>query len=694
MSWAMDGYINDFGIANMAKALFEATGEARYAEHYEYFSNRAQNYVNMFDPNVGFFQGRNADGSWRVPPEDFDPRVWGFDFTETNAWNMAFHVPQDGRGLANLYGGADALADKLDEFFDTPETAGFPGSYGGIIHEMREARDVRMGQYGHSNQPSHHIVYMYDYARRPWKTQEKAREVLARLYIGSEIGQGYPGDEDNGEMSAWQVFSALGFYPLQMGSPYYAIGSPLFDKATVHLENGEEIVINAPENSRDNVYVQSLRVNGEAYDKTYLPHDLLAEGAVLDFTMGPAPSQWGTAEDAAPPSITDDADIPRPLQDAAGAGRGTATASGNTNAAGLFDNTSSTQVSLAGDDPWLQYSFRDNSKQLVGFYTLTSGEGDATADPRSWVLKGSNDGRSWTVLDERSGETFPWRTQTRPFEVTRPSNFSRYRIEFTGNSGATRLAEVELLTSKKPLTSPMSVEVEGAVAWPGDTVTVRATVSNSGNAPASGQVAATVPDGWSVEPATTAFGPIAGGESETASFEVTVPEGTEPGAYPVEVSVTSSRGPATASGNVQVIGDVIEFTPDTAAEEPWLFDADASQLDGAVFDGHARFTDGERYVIYRFQLPSAVTGGTLTLDIGNQFLVKVSSDGASWRTVLEETQNIRDLSNRQERALDLNELRGAGRDLYVWIGDSQTQDGWGAWLARLKLEMLSGSAAG
>src|SRR5215218_9288461 len=162
-----------------------------------------------------------------------------------------------------------------------------------------------MGLNGHGNQRSHHIVYMYDYAGQPWKTQENAREALSRLYIGSEIGQGYPGDEDNGEMSAWQVFSALGFYPLQMGSPFYAIGSPLFTKATVHLENGEDIVINAPNNDRDNLYVQGLKVNGEEYDKTYLPHEQLAEGAVLDFAMGPAPSQWGTGEDAAPPSITD-----------------------------------------------------------------------------------------------------------------------------------------------------------------------------------------------------------------------------------------------------------------------------------------------------------------------------------------------------------------------------------------------------
>ena len=689
MSWALDGYINDFGIANMARALYEETGDPSYAEQHQYFINRARNYVNMFDPNVGFFQGRNADGSWRVGPGDFDPRVWGFDYTETNAWNMAFHVPHDGRGLANLYGGTEALADRLDEFFDTPETAGFPGSYGGIIHEMREARDVRMGQYGHSNQPAHHIVYMYDYAGQPWKTQEKVREALSRLYIGSEIGQGYPGDEDNGEMSAWQIFSALGFYPLQMGSPYYAIGSPLFEKATVHLENGRDIVVNAPDNSGENVYVQSLRVDGEEYDRTYLPHDVLADGAVLDFAMGPAPSDWGTGEDAAPPSITDDADVPRPLQDATGANRGTASGSGNANVSGLFDNTSSTRVSLAGADQWVRYSFRDGTKQLVRFYTLTSGEGDAAADPTGWVLEGSNDGTSWTVLDERADETFPWRLQTRPFELDRPNNYAHYRIRFTGAEAPTRLAEVELLTSNKPLTSPLSAEVETTVAWPGETVAVPVTVSNSGSAPASGDVTLTAPDGWSVDPATAAFGPVARGESETVSFEVTVPDGTEPGAYAIDVSVSSNRGSATATGDVQVIGDVVEFTPGTAAEEPWLFDADASQLDGAVFDGHARFTDGQRYVVYRFQLPGAVTGGTLTLDIGNQFLVKVSTDGESWRTVLEETRNIRDLSNRQERALDLNELRGDGRDLYVWIGDSLTEDGWGAWLARLRLEMRS-----
>ena len=146
---------------------------------------------------------------------------------------MAFSTPQDGAGLAAIYGGRDGLAKKLDEFFSTPEDALHTGGYGGTIHEMLEARDVRMGQYGHSNQPSHHITYMYDFAGQPWKTQAMVREALSRLYLGSEIGQGYPGDEDNGEMSAWYLFSSLGFYPLQVGSPTYAIGV-----AAVHQGDG------------------------------------------------------------------------------------------------------------------------------------------------------------------------------------------------------------------------------------------------------------------------------------------------------------------------------------------------------------------------------------------------------------------------------------------------------------------------
>jgi predicted alpha-1,2-mannosidase len=442
MSWAMDGYINDFGIANMADARAKEGGPnaARYAEQAKYFRERATQYVNMFDPNAKFFQGRTSAGAWRVPSGQYDPRVWGYDYTETNGWNMAFHVPQDGQGLANLYGGKAALASKLDTFFSTPETAGFPGSYGGVIHEMIEARDVRMGQYGHSNQPSHHIPYMYNYVGQPSKTQAKVREITSRLYLGSEIGQGYAGDEDNGEMSAWYIFSALGFYPLQMGSTAYTIGSPLFTKATINLENGKKIVVNAPGNSARNVYVQSLRVNGAAYTSTSLPHSALANGATLDFTMGSSPSTWGAGANDAPPSLTTGSAVARPARDATRPGGGTPAA--------LFDDTSATRATVSGP---LQYRITGTAP-LVSTYTLTSSD-TTGGDPTGWTLKGSYNGTTWTTIDQRSAQNWQWRLQTRPFTIASPARYSYYRFEFTGS---TNLAEVELLAKPDALFSDAS----------------------------------------------------------------------------------------------------------------------------------------------------------------------------------------------------------------------------------------------
>ncbi len=443
VSWALEGYINDFGISNMARALAAgASGsqKRRYEDEGEYFLNRAQNYVNMFDPAVGFFQGRSASGTWKSEPDAFDPRVWGHehDYTETDGWNFAFHAPQDGQGLANLYGGRKGLADKLDGFFSTPETATFTGSYGGTIHEMIEARDVRMGQWGFSNQVSHHIPYMYDYAGQPWKTQAKVREALRRMYVGSEIGQGYGGDEDNGETSTWYLFSALGFYPLQVGSPYYAIGSPLFKKATVHLPGGKDIVVRAPANSTKNVYVQSLKVDGKPYGKTYLDHRDLADGATLDFTMGPEPSRWGTGKDDAPLSITTGTKPPRPLRDVT-------STDGEASEPRLFDNSSGSRVTFASARPTVRYDFPDGARREVAFYTLTSGA--AAGDPRNWTLQGSDDGRTWNVVDARSGEVFADRLQTRPFKVATPGRYASYRIVVSRNSGEaqTSLAEVELL---------------------------------------------------------------------------------------------------------------------------------------------------------------------------------------------------------------------------------------------------------
>ncbi|MEH0636952.1 GH92 family glycosyl hydrolase [Streptomyces bottropensis] len=425
LSWALEGYLNDYGIARMGRALYRETGEKRYAEESVYFLDRARNYVKLFDDKAGFFQGRDGRGAWRVDSSAYDPRVWGHDYTETNGWGYAFTAPQDSKGLANLYGGRSGLAKKLDTYFTTPETASpdLVGSYGGVIHEMTEARDVRMGMYGHSNQVAHHAIYMYDAAGQPWKAQEKVREVLSRLYVGSDIGQGYHGDEDNGEQSAWFLFSALGFYPLVMGSGEYAVGSPLFTKATVHLENGRDLVVEAPKNSARNVYVRGLKVNGKAWTSTSLPHSLLARGGTLRFDMGPKPSRWGTGESAAPVSITKDDRAPAPRSDAV-EGDGA-----------LFDDTSATKAT-AGTVA-LPVPARTKAVQ----YTLTSS--DRTEAPAGWTLQASADGTDWKTLDRRSGESFAWDRQTRAFSITTPRAYDHYRLVLDDSA---TLAEVELLS--------------------------------------------------------------------------------------------------------------------------------------------------------------------------------------------------------------------------------------------------------
>ncbi|MER6154612.1 GH92 family glycosyl hydrolase [Streptomyces sp. NPDC001868] len=425
LSWALEGYLNDYGIARMGQALYRKTGEKRYKEEAAYFLNRAQEYVKLFDKDAGFFQGRDGNGAWRVDSAKYDPRVWGHDYTETNGWGYAFTAPQDSKGLANLYGGRGGLAQKLDTYFSTPETASpeFVGSYGGVIHEMTEARDVRMGMYGHSNQVAHHAIYMYDAAGQPWKAQQKVREVLSRLYAGSGIGQGYHGDEDNGEQSAWYLFSALGFYPLVMGSGEYAVGSPLFTKATVHLENGRDLVVEAPRNSARNVYVQGLKVNGKAWTSTSLPHSLISKGGTLKFDMGPKPSRWGTGESAAPVSITKGDKAPAPRSDAV-EGDGA-----------LFDNTSSTKASVG------TVALPTPARTKAVQYTLTSA--DRTEAPTGWTLQASADGTAWKTLDRRSGESFAWDRQTRAFSVPVPKAYDHYRLVLDGTA---TLAEVELLS--------------------------------------------------------------------------------------------------------------------------------------------------------------------------------------------------------------------------------------------------------
>src|SRR4051794_8102209 len=690
VSWGLEGDINDFGISNMAAAMagdksVSKAQQQRLREESEYFRERATNYVHMFDPRIGFFQGRAADGTWKSSPKDYDPRVWGHDhdYTETDGWNFAFHVPQDGQGLANLYGGREGLAKKLDDFFSTPETAGFPGSYGGVIHEMTEARDVRMGQWGFSNQVSHHIPYMYDYAGQPAKTQARVREALRRLYLGSEIGQGYAGDEDNGETSTWFLFSALGFYPLQVGSDAYAVGSPLFKKATVHLPGDRDLVVSAPNNSARNVYVQGLKINGEAVDKSWFRHQDIAKGGTLEFDMGPEPPNWPTGEAPAPKSTPRGAKVPPPLRDTATADRGTATA-GSGDAAALFDDSSASTTTLTGSGRWVQFEY-GAYRQPLSFYTLTNGKGAAGDDPSSWVVQGSNDGRTWNQVDARSGETFMWRGQTRPFKLAEPGNYHVYRIVFSGGSAATTLGEVEFLNEENVLGSTLAADVENATASAGETVPVKVTVSNYGDEPASGQITAGKPDGWAVDPASASFGPLNRGDSQTLTFQVKVPAGAQPGRYAIPLTATAGDQTVKVNGSVTVIGNVIEFSPNTPEEQPWLFANNGSQ-----FDGQGRFADNNSSWTYKFDLPEGVNGVTVTMNVGAEYLISASPDGSTWTKVAEEANHVHDRANEATRTFDLNAVRGSGRTLYLRFQDSHTEDGWGAWLSHIRVDSTTG----
>lgn len=422
VSWSLEAYLNDFGLASMALQLAEAFPERRgeLLEEAEYLRRRSLNYVLLFDPAVNFFQGRLADGTFAKPAADFDPEEWGGDFTETDGWNFAFHVAHDPRGLANLYGGPRGLEAKLDEFFSTPELAVKKGTYSIVIHEMVEVQAVRMGQFGFSNQPAHHIAWMYNYACAPHKTQAIAREVLERLYVGEQIGQGYPGDEDNGEMSAWYLFAALGLYPLRVGAPEYAIGSPLFSRVVVSPLGGQPLTITA--SGVEHPYVQDVVVDGKPLPTASITAAELHAAGQIDFTLGADPSDWASLD--SPPALTTDDAVPRPLVDLIPIDP--------TNP--LFDDTSTTAATLDTTTWSLP------SPATPTLYTLTSA--DLESAPTAWRLEGSVDGTTWTVLDDRTTESFRWPRQTRPFTIPNPTEHQHYRLTFPT---PTTLSQVELL---------------------------------------------------------------------------------------------------------------------------------------------------------------------------------------------------------------------------------------------------------
>ena len=284
---------NDYCIWKLAEKLGRPENEINL------FKSRSLNYMNVFDSSTNFMRGKSSNGRFETL---FRPDKWGGVFTEGSAWHYTWSVLHDPQGLINLMGGKENYIKKMDMIFNSEPTSDY-SYYGFKIHEILEMELAGMGQYAHGNQPIQHAIYLYNYAQQPWKTQEKVRYVMDNLYgAGTD---GYCGDEDNGQTSAWFVFSSLGFYPVAPVTGQYVIGSPLFEEVTIELSNGEKLKINAPNNSEKNIYINSYRFNKTLSNNNWVDHNDIKRGGVIEFDMSSVPNfEWGSDEDSTPYSMT------------------------------------------------------------------------------------------------------------------------------------------------------------------------------------------------------------------------------------------------------------------------------------------------------------------------------------------------------------------------------------------------------
>lgn len=284
---------DDWAIYKFGQAIGKPQNEI------DIYAKRAFNYKNLFDSEHKLMRGKNQDGTFQSP---FNPLKWGDAFTEGNSWHYSWSVFHDPQGLIDLMGGKDGFNVMMDSVFNVPPL--FDDSYyGGVIHEIREMQVMNMGNYAHGNQPIQHMIYLYDYSGQPWKAQYWVREVMDKLYNANP--DGYCGDEDNGQTSAWYVFSAMGFYPVCPGTDEYIIGSPLFKTVTLNLENGKKVTISSDANSKENRYISSMKLNGKPYTKNYLTHGELLKGAAVNFIMAEKPNmQRGINENDLPYSFS------------------------------------------------------------------------------------------------------------------------------------------------------------------------------------------------------------------------------------------------------------------------------------------------------------------------------------------------------------------------------------------------------
>lgn len=269
---------NDWCIYTLGKRLGKPDSEI------DIYKQRSLNYRQVYNPQERLMVGRDDQGNFNP---QFQATDWSGDFCEGNSWHWSFCVFHDPQGLIDLMGGASVFNHMMDSVFVMPSYLGMESR--DMIHEMREMQVMNMGQYAHGNQPIQHMVYLYNYSGQPWKAQSRIREIMHKLYAANP--DGYCGDEDNGQTSAWYIFSALGFYPVCPGTDQYVLGTPLFQKALLHLENGKTLTIEAPDNSAETPYIRSMKVNGKGYDLNYLTHETLSQGGRVQFVMDSKPNR-------------------------------------------------------------------------------------------------------------------------------------------------------------------------------------------------------------------------------------------------------------------------------------------------------------------------------------------------------------------------------------------------------------------
>ena len=438
----MEDSINDFGISQFAKALGKE-GD------YLYFKNRALGYANLWSPSAKFFRGKDDQGLWYSSDTEFDPYAWRYEWTEGNAWHYRMAPMHDGAGLVGLFGGRNNLEQGLDEILAaSPHFA--VGGYGTVIHEMAEAQYIGQkgfGQLAIGNEPIHHVLHMYAYAGRPSKTQYWVRRVLGQLFEpGYTNGYGYPGDEDTGQMSAWYVLNAMGFYSVAPGQGEYIVGSPLFEAVKINLDHGRKWQIVAENNDPTHVYISQASINGSPYDRAYLKHETIMNGGEMNLTMSGQPTAWGESAEAMPSALTTYGETPRYSE--SWTRHATITGSGENPPAeslrALIDQNSRTKWLTF--NPQGAFTIRLPQSKVIDCYTMTSAGDFPQRDPTAWNLFGSNDGISWQLLDRRDSVAWTDRLETRVFYFNSTSSFQYYRMDITANGGASelQLAEFEL----------------------------------------------------------------------------------------------------------------------------------------------------------------------------------------------------------------------------------------------------------